>query len=87
MHRYFTWQIIFSYSHILLILKQIDIGMPVSVLCCDHVADNYTFYMWNSKHDDMDLLFKRLMKEFEDETMQEAMAKSGKGFLASCASK
>jgi putative transposase len=57
----------FTGSQILVMLKQVEAGTAVSVLCREHGISTATFYKWRSKFGGMDASLIGRMKELEDE--------------------
>ena len=57
----------FTGSQILVMLKQVEAGTAVSVLCREHGISTATFYKWRSKFGGMDASLMGRMKELEDE--------------------
>ncbi len=52
---------------IIIILKKIEAGTPVSELCLEHGMSSASFYKWRSKYGGMDASVMTRMKELEDE--------------------
>jgi len=57
----------FTDSQIIGVLKQAEVGTPVSELCRSHGISSATFYKWRSKYGGMDTSMMSRMKELEDE--------------------
>lgn len=57
----------YSDSQILKILKQAEVGTPVSELCREHGMSSATFYKWRAKYGGMDASLMKRMKELEAE--------------------
>ena len=57
----------FSDSQIIAVLKQAEVGTPVSALCREHTISSATFYKWRSKFGGMDASMVSRMKELEEE--------------------
>lgn len=57
----------YSDSQIMAILKQAEVGTPVSELCREHGMSSASFYKWRSKYGGMDASLMARMKELEDE--------------------
>ena len=54
-------------SQIMAILKQAEVGTPVTELCREHGMSNASFYKWRSKYGGMDASLMKRMKELEEE--------------------
>ena len=57
----------FKDNQIIAILKQAEVGTPVSQLCREHGMSSATFYKWRSKYGGMDVSMMKRVKELEDE--------------------
>ena len=57
----------YSDSQILAILKQNEVGTPVTELCREHGMSDATFYKWRAKYGGMDASLMKRMKELEEE--------------------
>ena len=57
----------FKDNQIIAILKQAEVGTPVSQLCREHGMSSATFYKWRSKYGGMDVSIMKRVKELEDE--------------------
>jgi putative transposase len=57
----------FTDSQILAVLKQAEVGTPVSQLCREHGISSATFYKWRSKFDGMAASLMSQLKELQDE--------------------
>lgn len=57
----------FTDSQIMAILKQAEIGTPVSQLCREHGMSSATFYKWRAKYTGMDASLMARLKELEAE--------------------
>ncbi len=57
----------FKDNQIIAILKQAEVGTPVSELCREHGMSSATFYKWRSKYGGMDVSIMKRVKELEDE--------------------
>ncbi len=57
----------FSETQIVSILKEYELGMPVSELCRKHQISNGTFYNWKNKYAGMDISELTRLKELEQE--------------------
>ena len=85
-------------TQIMNILKQAEVGTPVSDLCREHGMSSASFYKWRSKYGGMDASLMTRMKELEAENnrlkkmyadvqlqndvIKEAMEKSGEAVRA-----
>ena len=54
-------------AHILAILRQAEVSMPVAQLCREHGMSNASFYKWRAKYGGMDASLISQMKAMEDE--------------------
>ena len=54
-------------TQIIAILKQNELGTPVSDLCREHSMSTATFYKWRAKYGGMDASLMKRMKELESE--------------------
>jgi len=54
-------------TQIIAILKQNELGAPVSDLCREHSMSTATFYKWRAKYGGMDASLMKRMKELESE--------------------
>jgi len=54
-------------TQIIAILKQNELGTPVSDLCREHSMSSATFYKWRAKYGGMDASLMKRMKELESE--------------------
>jgi len=57
----------YSDSQIISILKQAEVGTPVTELCREHGMSDATFYKWRAKFGGMDVSMMARMKELEEE--------------------
>ncbi len=57
----------YSDSQIISILKQAEVGTPVTELCREHGMSDATFYKWRAKFGGMDVSMMARMKEIEEE--------------------
>ncbi len=57
----------FSDAQIMGILRQAEIGVPVSELCREHGMSSASFYKWRSKYGGMDASMVSEMKAMADE--------------------
>ena len=57
----------YSDAQIMGILKQAEIGMPVSELCREHGMSSASFYKWRAKFGGMDASLMSEMKDMADE--------------------
>lgn len=57
----------FTDSQIITILKQAEVGTPVSELCREHGMSNASFYKWRSRFGGMDASMMTRLKELEEE--------------------
>ena len=57
----------FSDAQIMGILRQAEIGVPVSKLCREHGMSSASFYKWRSKYGGMDASMVSEMKAMADE--------------------
>ena len=57
----------FSDSQIMGILKQAEVGVPVSELCLEHGMSSASFYKWRAKFGGMDASMVSQMKTTADE--------------------
>ena len=57
----------FTDSQILSILKQSEVGTPVTEICREHQISSALFYRWRSRYGGMDMPMMRRMKELEAE--------------------
>ena len=57
----------FTDSEILSILKQVEGGTPVAVICREHLISTATFYKWRAKYGGMDVSMMSRLKELEAE--------------------
>ena len=57
----------FTDSQILAILKQVEGGLFVPDLCCEHGMSSATFYEWRVMYGGMDASLMKRMEELEDE--------------------
>ena len=55
----------FSDAQIMGILKQAEIGVPVSELCREHGMSSASFYKWRAKYGGMDAPMVSQMKAME----------------------
>lgn len=49
------------------ILKQVEFGAPVAILCREHGMSNTTFYKWYAKYGGMDTSLMVRLRELEAE--------------------
>jgi putative transposase len=56
-----------TYSQILAILKQAEVGTPIPELCREHGISSATFYKWRAKYGGMDASLMARLKELEEE--------------------
>lgn len=57
----------FSEEQIIGVLKEADVGLPVSELCRKHGVSEQTFYRWKKKYGGMDVGEARRLRQLEDE--------------------
>ena len=57
----------YSNSQIISILKQAEVGTPVSDLCREHGMSSAAFYKWRAKYGGMDVSMMSRLKELEEE--------------------
>ena len=57
----------YSDSQIISILKQVEVGTPVTELCREHGMSSAMFYKWRSRFGGMDASLMKRMKELESE--------------------
>jgi putative transposase len=55
-------------SQIIAILKQAEVGSPVSELCREHGISSATFYKWRAKFGGMDAPMMARLRELEEES-------------------
>lgn len=69
----------FTDSQIITILKQAEVGTPVSELCREHGMSNASFYKWRSRFGGMDASMMTRLKELEEENrrLKKCMQKKG----------
>ena len=57
----------YSYAQIMGILRQVESGVAVSELCCEHGMSSASFYKWRSKFGGMDASMMSEMKALAEE--------------------